>query len=142
MIKITENLKNRITNAIEDGKTLTAAYVDTEGKPHISFYGSTHVHTDDSLAIWVRKKESELLKTLPTRPNIALIYGDIAATYYVHFKGNASIEQNEKLREQIYRTMHPIERKFDHQMLGTAVIIKLDSVTVTTKSGTDISKRN
>ena len=142
MIKLTESVTSRIERAIEEGKTLTAAYVDTKGKPHISFYGSIHVHSQDTLALWVRKKESELLKTLPTSPHIALLYGDISSTYFMHFEGTASIENNEAQRDGIYRAMHPIERKFDSKMLGTAIIIKLDKVTIRTKSGSDISVRN
>ena len=47
MISISQDLHQRLDSALNDGKTLTAAYVDTRGKPHISFYGSTHVHEPD-----------------------------------------------------------------------------------------------
>ena len=60
----------------------------------------------------------------------------------MHFEGTASIENNEAQRDGIYRAMHPIERKFDSKMLGTAIIIKLDKVTIRTKSGSNISVRN
>ena len=56
MIKLTESITYRIERALEEGKTLTAAYVDVKGKPRISFYGSIHVHSEDTLALWVRKK--------------------------------------------------------------------------------------
>ena len=62
MIKLTESVTSRIERAIEEGKTLTAAYVDTKGKPHISFYGSIHVHSQDTLALWVRKKRIRAFK--------------------------------------------------------------------------------
>ena len=141
MIKLTESITYRIERALEEGKTLTAAYVDVKGKPRISFYGSIHVHSEDTLALWVRKKESELLKTLATRPYVALLYGDIVSTYFMHFEGTASITHDATQRDLIFRTMHPIERKFDSEMLGTAVTIKLDKVSITSKSGTDISVR-
>ena len=58
------------------------------------------------------------------------------------FEGTASVVNDEARRDGIYRAMHPIERKFDSKILGTAIIIKLDKVTIRTKSGSNISVGN
>ena len=50
MIDLDDDVRLRLAHAIDKQKTLTVAYVDKEGKPHISFYGSTHVHSADQLA--------------------------------------------------------------------------------------------
>jgi len=134
-IKITEDMKTRLETAIESLKTVTAAYVDTEGKPHISFYGSTHVHSESQLAIWVRKPDSALLKTIPDRPHIAIIYGDIQNRVYFTFAGQCRVTTNESERDRIYNEMHEIERMFDAEKKGIAVIIDLDKVTSLTKEG-------
>ena len=65
MIELDDEVRERVAAAIDNGNVLTAAYVDSAGKPHISFYGSTHVHGPDELAIWVRSPASALLQTLP-----------------------------------------------------------------------------
>ncbi len=102
MISISQDLHQRLDSALNDGKTLTAAYVDTRGKPHISFYGSTHVHEPDKLAIWVRNPESDLIHAIPNRPDIAFIYGDIGDRFYAKFEGTARIETNQEIRQRVY----------------------------------------
>ncbi len=141
MIVLDEEIRTRLANAIDDGKTLTAAYVDTAGKPHISFYGSTHAHGDDQLAIWVRSPDSELLKTIPTRPDIVFIYGDIGSRFYMHFTGRARVTEDPDERQRIYDTMHPIERQFEPEMKGIAVVIDLDRVQVLSKAGVKVMER-
>jgi hypothetical protein len=64
MIELDDEIKQRLDKAIEDQKVLAASYVDVNGKPHISFYGSTHVHSSDQLAVWARNPEGGLIKTL------------------------------------------------------------------------------
>lgn len=134
MIKLDDNVRQRIKDALDTGKSLTAAYVDRDGKPHISFYGSTHVHNDDELAIWVRKPDSELLKTIPDNPHISMIYGDIPGTFYATFEGRARVETDPVERDRIYAEMHDLERKFEPDKAGFAVVIKLDRVTLLSKA--------
>lgn len=138
MIELNEEISTRLATAIDDGKTLTAAYVDTQGKPHISFYGSTHVHRPDALAIWVRSPDSELLQTIATRPHIAFIYGDISSRFYATFEGAARVTTEPSVREEIYNTMHALERRFEPDMKGTAVVIDLEKVTLITKAGKEV----
>jgi len=39
-----------------------------------SFRGSTHVHSPDQLAIWVREPDGGLLQAIPNNPRITLMY--------------------------------------------------------------------
>ncbi len=130
MIELDDEVRQRLARAIDDEKTLTAAYVDVEGKPHISFYGSTHVHGPDQLAIWVRNPEGALLQTLPERPDIAFIYGDISSRVYYTFAGRGRIADTAEVRDRVYDEMHAIERQFDPDKTGVAVLIDLDKFTV------------
>ena len=139
MISISQDLHQRLDSALNDGKTLTAAYVDTRGKPHISFYGSTHVHEPDKLAIWVRNPESDLIQAIPNRPDIAFIYGDIGDRFYAKFEGTARIETNHEIRQRVYDEMHPVERQFDPDMNGIAVVIDLRMLTVQSGGEKEIS---
>jgi hypothetical protein len=139
MIELDKEVAERIAGAIESGNVLTAAYVEISGKPHLSFYGSTHVHGPDQLAIWVRKPDSELLKTLPTNPHMAFLYGDVSDRVYYTFEGKGRVSEDQ--RERIYDEMHPIERQFDPDRNGVAVIVDLDRFTTFSKAGKVVQER-
>ena len=139
MIELQEDVKVRLAAAIESGNVLTAAYVDVSGKPHISFYGSTHVHGPDQLAIWVRSPESALLETLPQRPHIAFIYGSVSERVYFTFEGQGRV--SEEARERVYAEMHPVERQFDPDMKGVAVVVDLDRFTALSTAGKVVQER-
>lgn len=142
MIELDDEVRTRLARAIEEGKTLTAAYVDVEDRPHISFYGSTHVHDRDKLALWVRDPQGALISTLPSRPHIALIYGDIGSRVYYTFAGRGRVDDSAAVRERVYSEMHPIERQFDPDRKGVAVIIELDQFTTLSKAGKRVQKRD
>lgn len=135
MLDIPEDIRNRINGALNSLKTLTASYVDEHGKPHISFYGSTHFHGPATLAIWARNPDSPLLRTLPTRPHMAFIYGDIPDRVYCTLEGKGRVITDPAARQRVYDEMHPIERQFDAGQNGTAIAIDLERVTILTKAG-------
>jgi len=139
MIRLEDEVTERLAAAIDSGNVPTAAYVEDSGRPHISFYGSTHVHGLDQLAIWVRNPESALLKTLTERPHIAFIYGDVAERVYYTFEGRGRV--SEEARQRVYEEMHPIERKFDPEMKGTAVVVDLDRFTALGAAGKVVQER-
>ena len=141
MIELSEEVTERLATAIDQGKTLTAAYVDEQAKPHISFYGSTHVHGPDQLAIWVRNPQGALLKTLPERPHIAFIYGDISSTQYYTFEGIGRVVSDGAERMRVYEEMHPMERHFDADCTGVAVVVDLQRFTSLSKAGKVVQER-
>ncbi|MFP6837860.1 MAG: pyridoxamine 5'-phosphate oxidase family protein [Pseudomonadales bacterium] len=142
MIELDDEIKQRLDKAIEEHKVLAAAYVDVRGKPHISFYGSTHVHSSDQLAIWARNPEGELIKTLATRPDIAFIYGDVGSRVYYTFEGRGRVTTDEAERNRIFAEMHPIERQFDAEKNGVAVVVDVDKVTSLSVAGKQVMERD
>jgi len=141
VLDIPEDIRGRIDGALNSLKTLTASYVDEHGKPHISFYGSTHFHSPDTLAIWARNPDSPLLRTLATRPYMAFIYGDIQDRVYCTLEGKGRVITADEARQRVYDQMHPIERQFDAAMKGTAIAIDLERVTILTKAGKNVLVR-
>ena len=135
MIVLDDNIRTRLTSAIDNGNVVSAAYVDRAGKPHVSFYGSVHVHSDNQLALWVRKADSELLLTMPNNNHIALLFGDVTERFYATFEGRCRVASDAPTRQQVYDGMHPIERKFDAEANGIAVVIDLDEVTTLSSAG-------
>lgn len=128
MIALTDEMRKRLAAALMDNHPVTAAYIDTRGRPHISFYGSLHVHGDTQLALWCRNPEGELLKAIERRPEIAAQYGDIATRTYYHFEGRAAVTTDEAARKRIYDEMHELERRQDPDRKGVAVLIEVDQV--------------
>jgi hypothetical protein len=141
VLDIPEDIRSRIDGALNSLKTLTASYVDEHGKPHISFYGSTHFHAPDTLAIWARNPDSPLLRTLPVHPYMAFIYGDIQDRVYCTLEGPGRVVTDLTERQRVYDQMHPIERQFDADMKGTAIAIDLERVTILTKAGKNVLVR-
>ena len=76
MIELSDELKTSLANSMTDRIAVIAAYVDRDGDPHVGFYGSLHAYSDDQLALWARKPDSELVATLPTHPKIEFVYSD------------------------------------------------------------------
>lgn len=130
MITLDDDIRTRITKAIDDLIPVTVSYIDTRGKPHIAFYGSTHVYSQRQLAIWVRNPQGELPQTITKQPHVAAIYGNIKDRVYITFEGRARLAHDANERARVYEGMHALEQKFDAERKGVAILVDLDRVTV------------
>jgi hypothetical protein len=130
MITLDEEIRARIARAIDDLVPITVSYIDTRGRPHIAFYGSTHVDAPDRLAIWVRNPAGELPRTVGAHPHVAAIYGNIKDRVYITFEGKARVSDDPGDRNRVFGGMHAIEQKFDAERKGAAVLVDLERVTV------------
>ena len=125
---LTEDIKTTVDNALAAGRTMTVAYVDAQGVPHLSLRGSTHVHGDDQLAMWIRDPNGGILRAIGTNPNIALLYYDPKTRTSYNFIGRARIETDPDTRARVYEGSAEIERNFDPMRRGVAVLVDLDRV--------------
>ena len=128
MIEISDSMRANINGAIDKGRVLTAAYVDDDGKPHATFFGSIHVHSKDQLALWVRDPKGGMPRALATRPWVSLVYADISTRTYYRLNGRGRLANDAAERDRVFSEMHPIEQKFDAERKGVAVVIDLDSI--------------
>ncbi len=128
MIELTDSLRSNVNGAIDKGRVLTAAYIDDEGKPHATFFGSIHVHSNDQLALWVRDPKGGMPRAITNRPWVSLVYADISSRTYYRFNGRARVAADAATRERVFTEMHAIEQKFDAERKGTAILIDLDTV--------------
>ncbi|MBM4411153.1 MAG: hypothetical protein FJ037_07515 [Chloroflexi bacterium] len=55
-IVLPDELKAAIDSSRADGFPILWASVDESGQPTIAIYGSTHVHSDHELGIWLRNE--------------------------------------------------------------------------------------
>ncbi|HEY6598330.1 MAG TPA: pyridoxamine 5'-phosphate oxidase family protein [Pseudomonadales bacterium] len=128
MIELTDSIRSNVNGAIDKGRVLTAAYIDDDGKPHATFFGSIHAHSKDQLALWVRDPKGGMPRAIGNRPWISLVYADISSRTYYRFQGRARVATDAATRDRVFTEMHAIEQKFDAERKGTAIVIDLDAV--------------
>ncbi|MBG93450.1 MAG: hypothetical protein CL792_05650 [Chloroflexi bacterium] len=129
MIKLTPEIQKYVNNALSDGFPMILCSVDEDNKPSLTYYGSTQVHRNDELAIWVRNPNSGTLNRIANNQNVALLYRNIPEHLGWQFHGRAIIVTDPEVALNIYNNSPKLERDRDPEMLGKALIIELDSVT-------------
>lgn len=129
MIELTDEMRTRLANALTDGHPVVVATVAGDGQPKLSYYGSTHVHSADQLAIWVRNPEGGTLQRIGTNPRMTLLYRDPVAKVRWVFEGRARRVDDAAERDRIYDETPEFERAMDAEKKGVAVVVDLDVVT-------------
>ncbi len=127
-LRLTNDLKELVNNALASRHPMLLAYVDGGGRPVLSFRGSTQVFSDTQLAIWVRNSGGGLLAAITRNPSVALMYRDEDKKATFQFQGRAWIASDDETRRQVYEAAHKVERDHDFAHLGVAMIIDLDRV--------------
>jgi predicted pyridoxine 5'-phosphate oxidase superfamily flavin-nucleotide-binding protein len=127
-VRLTDQIKALVDNALATRHPIAVAYVDETGQPILSFRGSTQTFSDDQLAIWVRNSDGKFLRSLEKTPKVALMYRDEDTKATYQFQGRARVSTDEADRQRIYDKMAQAERNHDPAKLGVALIIDLDRV--------------
>ena len=129
MIRLTDEMTTRLASALTDGYPVVAASVDVDGQPKLAFYGSTHVHSSDALAIWVRNPESGVLGRIAANPRMSFLYRNPPERVRWIFEGRARVIDDPELAGSIFEAIHPFEQASDPERKGRAVVVDLDRVT-------------
>ena len=127
-LRLTNELKDLVNNALATRHPMLLAYVDGAGQPVLSFRGSTQVFSDTQLAIWVRSSGGGLLTAIGHNPKVALMYRDEDKKATFQFQGRAWITNDANDRRKVYEAAHKVEQDHDFARLGVALIIDLDRV--------------
>lgn len=139
-IELDGEIAERVNSAQPAGKPIVVSYVDADGRPHMSLRGSTHVHSPDQLAIWVRKSEGGIVEAIATNPAVGLLYRDSdSRTTYV-FAGRAHVASDEETRRAVFDASPQFERDHDPERHGVAVLIDLDEVKGGTVGGAQVAQ--
>jgi hypothetical protein len=101
--------------------------VDRQNRPVLSFRGSTAVHGDDSLGLWVRNAEGGTVEAIRHNPHVALMYRS-ATVPMLKFEGRAYVATDPAERNQVFEAAPERERNADPERKGLAVVIVLDKV--------------
>lgn len=136
MIKLTEDLKHRFVSALTDGVAIVVGYVDRNGDPHVSPYGSVHASDDDQLALWVRNPQGELIQGIARNAKVAVLYAQLSSRTFVRMQGRARVAKEAAERDKVFEGMHPFEKTTDPNRKGVAILIDLDSAEGRAADGT------
>jgi hypothetical protein len=128
MIELTDEMRSAINNALSDRAPVVVAYVDADDQPNLSFRGSTQAFSSDQLAIWVRDPGGGLLRAIEKRPKLALLYRNPETRLSWQFHGRARLDEDPGVRETVYANSPEVERNFDPDRKGKAVVIDIDRV--------------
>ena len=127
-VRLTEELKKLVDNALATRHPMMVAYVDALGQPILSFRGSTQSYSDGQLAIWVRNSDGNFLNAIAKNPKVALMYRDEDSKATYQFQGRARVSTDEAVRQRVYAKMAEAERNHDPARAGVALLIDLDRV--------------
>jgi predicted pyridoxine 5'-phosphate oxidase superfamily flavin-nucleotide-binding protein len=128
MIQLTDEMRRRLSTALVDGHPVISASVHPDGRPKLSYYGSTQVFDDDTLAIWVRDPNAGLLDRITTNPHMAFTYYNTNEWVYWQFEGRAAVNDDPAVRDRVYEAAPEPERAKDPDRKGAAVLVTLDRV--------------
>ena len=91
MITLDADIKHRLVNALNDGVAVVVGYVDKNGDPHVSPYGSVHAHSDDQLALWLRNPEGELIAGIARNAKVGVFYAQLSTRTFFRMQGRARV---------------------------------------------------
>ena len=129
-LKLTDQIKQIVNGALARGRPVSLAYVDTSGRPSLSFRGSTQAYGDARLAIWVRNPHDGIVSAIAKNPNVTLLYADLnpESRAFITFRGHARFDHDDATRRTVYDNSPEIERNLDKERKGAPLVIDLDSV--------------
>jgi hypothetical protein len=128
MIELTDEMREKIGNALDDGFPVVTSSVNPDGQPTISFYGSTQVFSSDQLAIWVRARPGGLTDRIQQNPKMAFLYRNPTERLGWQLHGRAHLVEDPEIARQVYDNSPERERNSDPDRDGHAILIDIDRV--------------
>ena len=123
---LTQQIKDLVNGSLDSGNPILLAAVDAQNRPVLSFRGSTQVHSDDSLGLWVRNVEGGTIEAIRQNPQVALMYRS-ATVPFVKFEGRARVATDPAERNQVFEAAPERERNADPGRKSLTVVIELDT---------------
>jgi hypothetical protein len=133
-LSIRPEWKELIDNALANGTPVIVAYVDAAGVPHVSPRGSVQVLNEKQLGMWARDPEGGLLKGIAANPNMTFFYRDPKTRQAFTITGTARLADAAE-KETIYQGQPALERNMDGRMVGSAVVIDVQTLEAAGPSG-------
>jgi hypothetical protein len=127
-LDLTGEITEAVTGAALRGHPLVIGYVDEDGYPALSFRGSAQVYGPQQLAVWARKRDDGVAKTVTTNPKVSVVYygPEGPGPKFLSMRGTARVD--ESANDAVYAGMVEMEQQADAERKGVAVIIDVESV--------------
>ena len=127
MIKMTDEMRDLIDNAIANGTPCILATATKTGEPHMSYRGSVLVFDDTSLAYWDRGKR-QLLQQIAENPHVCVLFRHPQKRIVWQFLGEATIHSSGAVREQVMARVVQPELDRDPERQGVAIVIRVNKI--------------
>jgi general stress protein 26 len=127
MIKMTDEMRDLIDNALASGTPCILATATKSGQPNMSYRGSMMVFDDESLAYWDRTKRQSL-HDVEENPQVCVLFRYPEKRITWRFLGEATLHRDGPVRAQVMaRTVKP-ELDRDPERQGVAVVIRVNKI--------------
>src|SRR5215470_5404029 len=127
MIKMTEEMRDLIDNALPNSTPCILATATKTGEPHMSYRGSMMVFDDASLALWDRVKRQSL-QHITENPHVCVLFRHPQKRIIWQFVGEATVHHGGPVRDQVMARMVQPELDRDPERHGIAVVIRIDKI--------------
>jgi general stress protein 26 len=128
MIKLTDEMREAVNNALANGCPCVLATAGSDGEPDIGYKGSMMIFDDQSLAYWERTRRQHL-KNVTANPKVVVLFRDGKTRVNWRFHGTATVHDQGPIRDQVMARVVAAELEKDPERKGSAVIIRVDKVT-------------
>ncbi|TAK02000.1 pyridoxamine 5'-phosphate oxidase family protein [bacterium] len=128
MITLTDQMREMVDHALDNGCPCIIATSSAKGEPDIGYKGSMMVFDGESLAYWERTRRQHL-KNLLENPHVVVLFRDPKTRINWRFHGVATIHEKGAIRDQVMARTVKAELEKDAERKGSAVIIRVDKVT-------------
>lgn len=128
MIEITQEMADRIHNALANRTPCLLVTVSPEGYPDIGPKGSVMVFDKEHLAYWERTRRGQH-RNVEANPKVAIYYYDLPGRVHWRFYGAAEVHKDGPIREQIMARTIKAELDRDPERKGYGVLVRVDRIT-------------
>ena len=131
MIKMTDEMRELIDNALANRTPCILATASKSGQPTMSYRGSMLVFDDESLAYWDRTKRLSL-QQLEENPQVCVMFRHPEKRIVWRFFGEAAIHRDGPVREQVMARVVQPELDRDPERQGVAIVIRVNTILAAT----------
>lgn len=128
MIRITEEMRELVNNALADRVPCILGTASSDGKPQISLKGSLMVYDHETLAYWERALRTAL-ENISENPQVVVLYRNPDKRINWRFYGTARVYDSGPQRDDVMARTVKAELDRDPDRKGVAVLITVDRIT-------------
>lgn len=126
-IELTQEMGERIDNALAEGNPMLVATASGSGMPDLVYKGSLMVFDSEHLAWWERALGTTL-QNLRENPQVCVMYRNPATRMAWKMFGVAELHEAGATRDEVMKRTIQLELDRDPERKGIGVVIRIDRV--------------